>query len=174
MMRLRRLTGVLFVLALAVWATPDLHACGDKFLVGTPGALLELRGVLQPTMILVYHPPGEPSADESEEPDYASFEAALREVGHGVAVVTDAQGLYRAAATGKHQVILMELADARTERDRLAGVAPEAALLPFVDFPTRVEYSAAKKEFGQVVKTPTTLSRLLKAVEKSRASQGRR
>ena len=145
----------------------ELNACGDKFLVGVRGGhQLQYMGAIQPTRILVYWhaDPDEDSGDDSE----SVLETSLTDAGHTVALVKDSTSFYQQATGGDFEVILMEVGDAREEQQRLAGVSPDSTILPMLHFPTRREYSAAKKEFGQAVKTPTTIPDLLSKIEKSR------
>ena len=164
------LCGALALTLLGAAAVHPAHACGDKFLVGARGAAFMARAAVTPAAILVYWNPPE---DEEAGVYEAHMESVLEDVGHEVEVVHDSTTLYREAAARGYDLILMELEQARAERSRLDGVAPETTLLPFTAFPSRREYTTAKKEFGTVLKTPTTVSRLLAAVDQAR-SQGRR
>ncbi len=147
--------------------TSDLQACGDKFLVGIRGgSQLRYQGAVHPTRILVYW-----NVDLEEDPldpGESVLEAPLEEAGHDVQVVGDATSLYREAASGAFEIIMMKIDDAREEQSRIGGVAPESIILPVLYFPTRSEYSAAKKEFGHAIKTPMTMVKLLSQIEKAR------
>jgi hypothetical protein len=158
---------VLGLLALTISGAAELPACGDKFLVGVRGGpQLRFAGAVHPTRILVYW--NTDLNDDSGNTDESTLEASLEEAGHSVAIVNDTEALYHAAVTGGFEVILMDVGDAREEQRRLAGVTPQSTILPVLHFPTRPEYSAAKKEFGHAVKTPTTLDKLLSQIEKVR------
>jgi len=94
----------------------------------------------------------------------------LREAGHTVVVARDSKSLYQGVASGDFEIIMMNIGDAREEQKRLQGVSPGSMILPVLQFPTRGEFSDAKKEFGHAVKTPTTVSNLLAQIEKTRPS----
>ena len=94
----------------------------------------------------------------------------MTQAGHTVEVVEDSKSLYREAASGSFEIILMDIGEAREEQKRIEGVAPDSTLLPVLDFPTRSEFSAAKKEFGHAVKAPTTMPKLLSQIEKARST----
>ena len=146
----------------------ELSACGDKFLVGLRGgAGLRWVGAVEPTSILVYWQP-----EPGEDPDgsgAALFQSALEEAGHSVTIVKDTSALYREASSRRFEVLMMEIDAARGEHGRLEAVSPDSSILPVLHFGSRRERSAAKKEFGRVVRTPTTLEDLLWTIEKVRS-----
>ena len=143
-----------------------LDACGSKFLVSSRGVRYQrLLASVHPTSILVYwHQDASTPKEDRWSP---KVQEALEKVGHRIEVTFDRDGLRRAARKGKFDVVMMRIEQARALKDELASLA-DTSLLPIAHFPTRREYSAAKKEFGTVLKTPTTMSGLLRAVEKSR------
>ncbi|MCZ6727697.1 MAG: hypothetical protein O7A98_10155 [Acidobacteria bacterium] len=164
----RNFSAVLGFLALAVAGVTELSACGDKFLVGTLGGrYLSYQGEVHPTRILVYW---QADPEDSGNPGDSILEESLTEAGHSVVIAKDSKSLYQGAASGGFEVIMMDVGAAREEQVRLQGVSPDSTILPMLEFPTRREFSAAKKEFGHAVKTPTTLSNLLAQIEKTRPS----
>ncbi len=165
----RILLATLGCVALIFAGVTELHACGDKFLVGVRGGqYLRYQGPVHPTRILVYWQV-DPETDPGDPGD-SVLEASLKEAGHTVQLVTDSRALYSEAASKGFEIIMMEVGDAREEQRRIEGVSPDSTILPVLHFPTRSEYSAAKKEFGHAVKTPTTMPRLLAQIEKARPS----
>lgn len=162
-----RVTKLLGLLLLVGAGVTEVNACGDKFLVGLRGgAGLRWVDAVHPTHLLVFW-----QSDPAEDPDgetEALFRAALEEAGHMVTIVKDTTELYREASSRRFEVMMMELGTARNEQARLEAVSPESNILPVLHFGSRKERSAAKKEFGQVVKTPTTLDDLLWSIEKAR------
>ena len=152
--------------------TSDLRACGDKFLVGIRGgSQLRYQGAVHPTRILVYW--NVDLEKDPLDPGESVLAAPLEEAGHEVQVVGDPKALYQEAASGAFDIIMMKIDDAREEQSRIGGVAPESTILPVLYFPTRSEYSAAKKEFGHAVKSPMTMAKLLSQIEKARPSSRR-
>lgn len=160
------LPAMLGCVALLCVGVSELPACGDKFLVGVRGGQYLSYPVVDPTTILVYWPV-EPEGDEGDR-DKSTLVSSLQQAGHTVEFVEDSESLYREAATRGFEIIMMDVGEARAEQERIEGVAPDATLLPVLNFPTRSEYSAAKKEFGHAVKAPTTLPKLLSKIEKVR------
>lgn len=164
----RSLVAVIGFLALAAAGVTELGACGDKFLVGSLGGnYLIYAGQVHPTRILVYW---QSDADDSASADDSILEESLRRAGHTVVIAKDSKSLYQGVASGDFEIIMMNVGDAREERKRLQGVSPDSMILPVLHFPTRSEFSDAKKEFGHAVKTPTTVSDLLSQIEKTRPS----
>ena len=66
---------------------------------------------------------------------------------------------------GDFDVVMLQVDVAREMRGQLDGA--KTVILPYINFGTRSEISTAKKEFGQVVQTPVTPRKLLRAVEAS-------
>ena len=165
----RILLATLGCVALIFAGVTELQACGDKFLVGVRGGqYLRYQGAVHPTRILVYWHV-DPDTDPGDPGD-SVLEASLKEAGHSVQVVKDSRSLYQEAASQGFEIIMMEVGDAREEQRRIEGVSPDSTILPVLHFPTRSEYSAAKKEFGHAVKTPTTMPKLLSQIDKARPS----
>lgn len=162
----KRLLVGLTVVALGAAGAQVSQACGEKFLVAAAGAYDRGDSAVTPARILVLW-----NFEEDGEED-RGLQVALEEAGHTLKVVPDQKSLYGLAASEEFDLIMMQLDDARIEGERLRGVSPSTPLLPFVAFPTRREYSEAKKEFGVVLKTPTRLTSLLRTVEKARSSDG--
>lgn len=165
----RTLLATLGFVALILVGATDLGACGDKFLVASLGGSFDYQAVVHPTRILVYwHAEAESDPEAlSDSSVAASLEKSLEAAGHSVEVVWDSKSFYQQAASGGFEILMMEIADAREERRRIEGVSPDSTILPLMHFPSRREYSAAKKEFGQVVKTPATIAKLLSQIEKA-------
>ena len=69
-------------------------------------------------------------------------------------------------------MILVSIGEARRLQVKIASVAPDAAVLPILRFPTRSQYSAARDEWGIVLKFPTTTPKFLAAIDKARQSAG--
>lgn len=178
----RKITTLLALLTLAGTGATELTACGDKFLVGLGGGGgPRWVGAVHPTRILVYwgsdpeeSPEESPEENPEEDPDASSeadFQSAMEYEGHSVSIVKDTDSLYRQAASGDFEVIMMEVGVAREERSRLEAVTPDSAILPVLNFPTRKEFSAAKKEFGHAVRSPATMDDILRHIEKARPAK---
>lgn len=155
------------VLAGEAW----LHACGAKFLVSSRGARYQrVLASIQPTRILWYYEDDEDAPeDERWNPDTEKW---LNQIGHSLETVTDADAFLSAANQGDFDVMLIHIEDARELENQIVRLDTQAALLPILEFPTRSEYSAARKEYGIVMKFPTTSPKFLAAVEKARRSAG--
>ncbi len=146
-----------------------LNACGSKFLVSSKGGRYQrLLASIKPTNILWYYQQDENTPeDERWDPDGAKF---FEQVGHTLEVRFDADTFLAAAKNGDYDVLLVWIEQARSLQSDMASLAPDAAVLPILKFPTRSEYSAARKEFGIVMKLPTTSPKILAAIEKARRS----
>lgn len=166
-----------FLLALALLAGTAvvtdavLDACGSKFLVGARTARYQrLQAAVNPATILFYYQV-DPNDPESEG-GWDDVTAVLSKVGHSIEPTTDENELKRALSSGKFDVVMMTIDDARDRRAEVQTLAPDTILLPMMEFPTRPQYSRAKREFGQVLQTPSTLARLLSTIEKAQEDRG--
>ena len=145
-------------------------ACGSKFLVSIRSPRYQrLLANLKPTSILVYWK--QDAATPDEDRWHPKAEKALEMVGHTVQVTFDQEQFRDAADSGNYEVVIMLLGEARALKSEVESMYPTAALLPIAHFPTRSEYSQAKKEFGTVFRTPSTASKFLTAIEKARSSR---
>ena len=146
-----------------------VKACGSKFLVSSKGARYQrILASIKPTNILWYYQQDENTPeDERWDPDGAKF---FDQVGHTLEVSFDVDTFLAAAKNGDYDVLLMWIEQARSLQSEMASLSPDAAVLPILKFPTRSEYSAARKEWGIVLKLPTTSPKILAAIEKARRS----
>ena len=144
-----------------------LHACGSKFLVSSRGARYQrVLASIKPTDILFYWQQNEKTKEEDRwNPD---AEAMLEEIGHTVDVTFDADAFLGVANNGDFDVLVVPLDEARRLKREIASSSPNAAVLPILYFPTRSEYSQARKEYDVVMKLPTTSAKFLAALEKAR------
>ena len=159
-----RLFVLMILLGAASLYNPVVEACGAKFLVGSRAARYQrLQRVANPSTILIYsRQDANTPEDERLDPE---FKANLEKVGHTIQVATDPDAFQSAMGTGRFNIVLMDLEDARQMQAQVQSSS--AVLLPFVAFPTRPEYSQAKEEFGLVLRTPTTMRKLLSAVQEA-------
>lgn len=168
----RLLCGVLFLAAGLALSDTVLDACGSKFLVGARSARYQrLQTALHPSTILFYWE-DDPTTVEDDEASWGDVRAAIEKVGHRFEMTTDRSAFESAVRAGKFEIVMMTLEEARRRKTDVAAIAPDVVLLPFVEFPTRPEYSKAKHEFGQVLKIPATVSQLLSTIDKAQQSRG--
>jgi hypothetical protein len=146
-----------------------LHACGAKFLVSSRGARYQkVLANIEPTRILWWYDQDESTPeDERWNPETEKW---LEELGHSLEVTFDADSFLAAAKNGGFDVMLVHIEEARELQDQITALAPDAALLPILKFPTQSVYSAARQEFGIVMKFPTTQPKFLAAIEKAARS----
>ena len=164
---------LLFVVSVSMVGLGDtvLNACGSKFLVSSKSARYQrvLAGI-KPTNILWYYEQDEDTPeDERWDPDFQEF---FEQAGHTLEVTFNEDTFLSAAKNGDYDVILVSIEQARLLQNEIASLAPDAAVLPILEFPTRSQYSAAREEWGIVLKLPTTTPKFLAAIDKARQSAG--
>ena len=96
----------------------------------------------------------------------------LEGIGHTVDVTHDADTFLGAAKNGEFDVLVIPIDEAKRLDREMASLSPNAAVLPILFFPTRSEYSAARREYDVVMKLPTTSDKFLAALEKARRTVG--
>ena len=162
---------LLFVVSVVILGLGDtvLNACGSKFLVSSKGARYQrILASIKPTNILWYYEQDE-NTPEDEQWDTDS-EKWFDQVGHTLEVTFDVDTFLAAAKNGDYDVVMLHVEEAKILQSQIASLAPDAAVLPILKFPTRSVYSAARKEWGIVLKFPTTSPKFLAAIEKARRS----
>ena len=167
---MKKLLVFLVILAgVAVSGDAVLQACGSKFLVSSRGARYQrILASIKPTNILWYYEQDENAPeDEQWNPDTGKW---LNQIGNTLELTVDADSFLGAAKNGEFDVLLVNIEEARELQTEMASLAPDAAVLPILMFPTRSQYSEARKEFGIVMKLPTTSPKFLAAIEKARRS----
>ena len=77
------------------------------------------------------------------DPDGVKF---FEQVGHTLEVTFDADTFLAAAKNGDYDVLMLmvDIEEARELKDEMESLAPDAAVLPILKFPTRSVYSAAR------------------------------
>ena len=159
------LSALVALSCLAVLSREVLDACGSKFLVGGRAARYGRMQAANPASVLVYwkQDANTPAADRWNP----ELDSVLEKIGYSIQTVADSQALQSAIQGGEFDIVMMGLDDAKTFQRDVQTLSPDSVLLPFVDFPTRREYNQAKEEFEYVLKTPTTMRRLLSVMAKS-------
>ena len=168
----RALFAVVLLAGVAFVTDAVLDACGSKFLVGARTARYQrLQAAVHPASILFYWELDMTSTD-AEEGSWDDVQAAIEKVGHRIEVANDQAALRSAMRGGQFDIVMMSLTDAKRWRGDVDMLAPNTILLPFVEFPTRPVYSQAKREFGQVLKIPSTMGKLLSTLDKAQQNRG--
>ena len=136
----------LVVLGVAAWSSsPASEACGDKFLVIGRGVRRVPRAA-HPASILLYMKPGTQLPAAAQE---LRLEARLKQAGHKVEVAQDAAGLQRSLISGRFDLVIADLGEARQMHK-----GPRPLVVPVAYDASEVELNAGRDEFGRVVKAP--------------------
>lgn len=140
----------------------ELLACGDKFLVASRGTRYQRAGQARQASILVYmHAKSTlPKAFEKVS------EETTKKAGYRVTSVSNVNELEQALRQGGWDVLLADLADSPTVRDRIQASGPNAPLLvPVAYGATGTEISQAKKEYRRILKGPIKTYAFLEAMD---------
>src|SRR5262249_45364954 len=139
------------------------QACGDKFLVVGRGArYARPNAPPRSASVLIYRDV------DSQIPTSAidlELESTLLHAGHQFRVVGSIKELDDALGMGKFDVVLVNLAGAPAIQDHLQSALNRPAVLPIVYSPQGTDVSAAKKQYGSVVKHPDKRNDLLAAID---------
>jgi|RhiMetdeSRZDD1v2_1073273.scaffolds.fasta_scaffold1467967_1 hypothetical protein len=138
-----------------------LEACGAKFLVGPRSPLFQLgQRATRPATILIY----QHTADADVVEFIAELRSLLNGVGHKVTIVTSEADLRDVAGRQTFNVVMMQLDAARRLRSDLTSWSNGATILPMKEYVPGAEAARVKKEFGHLLKLPTTPPDLLSVV----------
>ena len=147
-----------------------LEACGSKFLVSSRGARYQrVLASIEPASILFYWP--QDATTEEEDRWNPDAEEMLEGAGHTVEVASDQETFLRDARAGSFDVLVLPIDEANRLQPDLEALSIDSAVVPWLWFPTRSQYSQAREEYGIVMKLPTTAEKMLAALERGRRSQ---
>lgn len=151
-----------FVLG-ALLAPRPAPACGDKFLVVGRGTRFQQRATsVRTPAVLLYAPPASPlQAALGGIP----VEKTLRRAGYAAAYATSARELDAFLGDAGADVVLAAAQDARLLAPRPGSPGP--AVVPVLVDPSPSELAAAQREWGVVLATPLSRSRLLDALDEA-------
>jgi hypothetical protein len=127
-MNIRRVSGVVLVF-LAVGATSDLLACGDKFLVAGRGTRYQRPKAARAASVLIY---ADPSSAVAASLKKAKVESLLKLEGHRATRVQTLQELSATVSNGRYDVILTANSDSASV-ERLVHASPGAATVLSLD-----------------------------------------
>lgn len=169
---MKRLFLVIVLLATVVAVTdPVLEACGTKYLLGVRSARYQrLQTTPHPAKILWYYEDDENASEEERwNPDNLK---PLVKVGHTIERVRNPDELRDELRGGSFDIVIMGIEHARELGVIVENLSPDSVLLPALVFPTRPDYSKAKREFENVLKLPTTLDGMLSTLDEAQRTRG--
>lgn len=159
------------LLAAGSLASPDVSACGDKFLLLGRGVRYQRAyAAIHPASILIVVPPKSVKTAAVRD---SRLQSALKMAGHRVDVVSAAK-MRDALAGSRYDIVLAQRADAI----RIADVLPPGGRKPsIIGVPEDAAGEAADRQrFDAVLKTPQPLPgilRLFDDVMKARIDKAR-
>ena len=124
--------------------TPDLNACGDKFLRAGRSVRGRRYAALHPSSILIYRPAG------STEKGIRDFEKLLRGAGHTPSVLPREADFAQALAAAKYDLLIADYGDARTIGKALDSVPARPTVLPLVL--SKAAEGEARRDFPCLIK----------------------
>jgi len=138
-----------------------LDACGAKFLVATRSPMFQkLKRSTHPMNILVF----QHNQDKGVIEFMSALRGSLTGMGHRVTVAVGEAGL-RDAASGKFDLVMMHLDEARRLKGTVTSTIPAAAILPMKEFPTSPDRADARAEFGRMLVLPAKESDVFSTIE---------
>ena len=128
----------------------------------------ESRGLGDVYKRQLFYWPQDASTSEEERWNPAAEEMLEETAGHTVEVAFDDAEFLGAARTREFEVLVVPIDDANRLRTDLQPLSADSVVVPLLKFPTRREYTAAREEYGIVLKLPATSDKFLAALEKGR------
>jgi hypothetical protein len=150
-----------FVSLLVCANSPDLKACGDKFLfVGRVVKYQQTITASTPGSILFYMNSASKLPAAVQE---TKLDKLLSLAGHRVELVADTGELTRALATRRYDLLLVDAADA-AQVDQWKAAAPGLVVVPVLYHPSKTELVAAEKTYKRILKAPDKANDMLALV----------
>jgi CheY-like chemotaxis protein len=157
-------TGAVFYLS-----SPLADACGDKLLSIARGIRLQqVYKAQHPASILLYV--GTPRATNSTRDRNAMVQMgilymSLRRAGHRIEVAENADELDQALRNASFDLALADLRDVAAVAERIAAPSRLSAY-PVLYKPNKTDLAAAQERFELVLRTPTTSTDNLEAIDR--------
>lgn len=136
--------------------------CGDKFVL--VGGSARINRSKYPSRVLVFMNPASrvPAAEKEFH-----VEATLTAAGHRAKVVESEAAVGKEIESGKYDLVLADLADVPSLRQRCGASASKPAVLPLLYKPTPAELAAAEKEANCLVRPSKKSSDLLAVIDET-------
>jgi hypothetical protein len=163
----KRILFIGFLVLAAVGTGRDLIACGDKFLVIGRGTRFQRASARTPASVLIY---ANPSSNMPKALANVPVDATLRKAGYKPTTVTSPADLDAALGRGGWDLVLADVADTQALTGRLHG-GSGPLVLPVVYNPTNSELAQLRKQYAQVLKSPTKNQSFLDAIEDALAAR---
>jgi hypothetical protein len=149
------------IVAMAISATGDLVACGDKFLVPSRGVRFALTpAVRQEKAVLFYVNPATSLPSVFAK---LSVEPAVRKAGYRPTLVATVEELSRRLREGRWDVILIDLADGSV--GALSTTEGSPVIVAVAGNSTGDDLTRAKKEFPHLLKSPSRSQAFVDALD---------
>ena len=134
------------VVALLVWMSGDLDACGDKFVRVGHSARLRHYAAIHRASILVYE-----SANAKADA-VLEFQQMLTRAGHSPVFVSHGTNIARAAAAGEYDLVIANLGDVPQIREQLRSVADRPDVVPLVAVKlSKAVEAVLEKEYHSII-----------------------
>jgi hypothetical protein len=170
------LTLVLGGVAFAAFGSRAVSACGDKFLLVGRGVRFEQAyAAIHPASILIVLPV---KSVKSAAVRDSHLLTALKNAGHRVEVVQQPANLADALNRSRHDIILVERADASALHDiAMAAGQLRPSIVGVLEDPSPSALTDARRQLEYVLPTPTSLGHILNLMDdvmKARLENARR
>jgi type IV pilus biogenesis protein CpaD/CtpE len=149
------------VVASFVILRAGLEACGDKSL--SAGGIRQQRAIAIefPASILIYNPPASRIADAARE---LKLQKNLRQVGHTYQEATTRAELEAALASGSFNIIMADVAEVPTVRERVKASSSRAAVVAVGYKLSKTDASAAAKKERFLINAPSRSAQYLDTI----------
>jgi hypothetical protein len=148
--------------AIAIISSQTVTACGDKFLlVGRGVRFQRAYAAIHPASILIVLPPK--SVKNAAVRD-SRLQTALKMAGHRVELVPQAN-LADQVGRSRYDIILAERADALAIPDLVSAGPVKPSVVGVLEDPSAADLAEARQRLQAVLKTPQSLSEILKLID---------
>ncbi len=149
--------------AILLQDTRTVQGCGDKFLLVSRGVPRQRAyAAVYPASIVVYAQPQRSAAKAIRDP---RLQADLKQAGHRVLLVENAEALARALQSERVDLVLTDLADADRVSAEAAASSSKPAVLPVMFEPTKEQAKQIEARYQCRLTSSDRAHRYLSAID---------
>lgn len=158
----KRVAMALALLFSTIGAAGVVLACGDKFLIPSRGTRFQQAPPDRAAAAVLLY--ANPTSALPAALTKLSVDSALRKVGYRPTMVTSVDALERALNQGGWDVVVLDLADSASVRNRVPGRrAP--VVVPVAQNASGEQVAAARKQYAHVLKSPSRSQAFVDAID---------
>ena len=164
---MRRMNGILILIAIALSGGISALACGDKLLAIGRGVRFQRASAAHEANLLIYSAGAERRAVLASN----NLQSALRRAVRKLQLIQDGSGLDEALKSGRVDVVLVDFADLAGITRQLQSAPSKPVIIPVLVKPSKAEFAAAQREYKFALKANADDFEYLTAIDEAMKSR---